>query len=233
MHHYRFHLILPKASPYTLTVEYLPSELNKEADFQSRHVEDRSDWKLNPSVFRSICEILGTPSIDLFASRVSFQLMPYMSLKHDHLCLAVDAFQQDWSDHSPYAFPPFNLVGRVLVKAKKHKIDMVLIASVWVSQPWYPKLLSMLAAEPILLEMKTSILKSPREEIHPLVHNQTLQLAAWPISGQKEKVRSFQQELTSLSQLAEARALELITTQPGRNFVAGVVKSKLIQFIAL
>ena len=75
----------------------------------------------------------------------------------------------------------------------------------------------MLAAEPILLEMKPSILINPRDEIHPLVNNQTLQLAAWPISGQQEKVRSFQQELTSLSQLAEARALHTVPRR-GKNY---------------
>ena len=38
----------------TLTVEYLPSKLNVDADYQSRHVQDRSDWKLKPSVFHQI-----------------------------------------------------------------------------------------------------------------------------------------------------------------------------------
>ena len=89
----------------TLTAEYLPSKLNYIADHQSRNVKDWSEWKLCPKTFKNICHKLGTPEIDLFASRTSHQLTSYMSLKADPNCRAVDALQQNWSRIFPYAFP--------------------------------------------------------------------------------------------------------------------------------
>ena len=60
----------------TITVEYLPSALNKEANFQSR-------TKLDPKVFQKICRKLEVPDIDLFAFRISHQLPTYISWKLD------------------------------------------------------------------------------------------------------------------------------------------------------
>ena len=72
------------------------------------------------------------------------QLPQYMSFKPDPQCKAVDAFQENWSHLFGYAFPPFNMVGRTLKKALKHKNLLLVVAPVWVSQPWYPILLEML-----------------------------------------------------------------------------------------
>ena len=96
-----------------LTAEYLPTDLNTEADYESRNVQDWTEWKLCQAVFQKVCLRFGHPDIDLFASRVSHQIPTYMSLKLDPTCLAVDAMQQDWTHYYPYAFPPFNLIGRV------------------------------------------------------------------------------------------------------------------------
>jgi len=63
----------------TLTAEYIPSALNKEADFQSRNAKDWSDWKLNPRVFQKIQNVWGYQEIDLFASRTAHQLDKYYS----------------------------------------------------------------------------------------------------------------------------------------------------------
>ena len=61
----------------TLTVEYIPSRLNKSPDWESRDMQDSSKWKLKPTVFRKVCNILGKPQIDLFTSRVTHQLPRY------------------------------------------------------------------------------------------------------------------------------------------------------------
>ena len=55
----------------TLTLEYIPTKLNVDADFQSRNVLDGSKWKLHPAVFCGICQVMGQPEIDLFESRTS------------------------------------------------------------------------------------------------------------------------------------------------------------------
>ena len=98
----------------TVTAEWIPSHLNTIADWESRNVKDSAEWKLCPRVFRLICQNLGTPDLDLFASRTSHQLGNYFSWKVDPNCLAVDAFRQDWCPFGlPYAFPPFCLITRV------------------------------------------------------------------------------------------------------------------------
>ena len=66
-----------------ITVEYLPKVLNQEADFQSRSKKDSSESKLRPHIFQAPSNIRGTPDMDLFASRVSHQLLCYSSWKLD------------------------------------------------------------------------------------------------------------------------------------------------------
>ena len=217
----------------TLTAEYIPTKLNVAADFQSRNVEDSSEWKLHPEVFRGLCQVMGRPQVDLFASRTSHQLNPYMSLKADPNCQAVDALQQNWAHLFPYAFPPFNLIGKVLKKVQDQRINMILIAPLWVSQPWYPLLLEMAIQEPILIQWGEDVLLNPKGASHPLVLNGSLQLTAWLVSGQRQRVQNFQRRLKPLSPALGQQERDIITTHPGRNFVAGVIGEKLIQFRAL
>ena len=80
----------------TITIEYLPGVLNQEADFQSRSMKDSSEWKLKLQIFRALCNLRGTPDIDLFASRVSHQLLCYISWKLDPFSKGRDAFQRSY-----------------------------------------------------------------------------------------------------------------------------------------
>ena len=59
----------------TVTAEYLPSALNKHVDKESRRKANSSKWKLAPSLFQRLCVKKGKSLTDLFASRVSHQLM--------------------------------------------------------------------------------------------------------------------------------------------------------------
>ena len=73
----------------TITTEYLPVNLNKETDFQSRVVRDSSEWKWDYKVFQTICWRCELSDIDLFASRISHQVPTYMSWK-------LDPFSKEW-----------------------------------------------------------------------------------------------------------------------------------------
>ena len=48
-----------------VTVQYLLSSLNIQADWQSRNHKGSSDWKLNPKIFSQIVKIRGISQIDL------------------------------------------------------------------------------------------------------------------------------------------------------------------------
>ena len=183
-----------------LTAEHLPSHLNVEADYESRHVSDSSEWKLNRSVFRQVCSHLGSPEIDLFASRVSKQLPKYMSWKADPFSLGRDAFQTCWGQGLNYAFPPFCLIGRILAKVQREQASLILITPAWQSQNWFPKLLEMSVKHPILLPRLPNLLTDPKGQTHLLVANTSLRLVAWVVSGKNCLQKAFQSKLPTLSQ---------------------------------
>ena len=58
---------------------------------------------------------------------------------------ATDAFLQEWRGEKAFANPPWNLVGCVLMKVDEQVAVLVLVSPLWPSQPWYPKMLSLLA----------------------------------------------------------------------------------------
>ena len=97
--------------------------------------------------------------------RTTLRTYPYMSLKPDPNCIAVDAFDQKWNHLFPYAFPPFNLIGRVLRKALEEKVTMIVITPIWMTQPWYPMILDMAIDHPTLLPMGKNLLRDARENL--------------------------------------------------------------------
>ena len=210
----------------TITAEYLPGILNRLADWESRNTRDPSEWKLCPKIFQRLCHIIGTPWIDLFASLLSHQVKRYFAWKPDPYCLAVDALQQPWpGQRLLYAFPPFVLINRILMKIRQERIDrIILIAPGWQAQT----LISMSCQEPILLPVVKNLLRSPLGQNHPLVLNQSLRLAAWIISGRTYKKRAFQNRLQSLSYHPKDQVQIQITNRPGRSGLAGVINNKLI-----
>ena len=216
-----------------ITAEYLPGVLNTQADIAYRHFHDSSKWLLSPQVFQQICQVWGRPDMDLFASRLFHQVPAYMAWRPDPYSQATDALQQKWSHLSPYAFPPFSLVGRVVAKVRAEKVCMVLITPAWQTQPWYGQLLQMSVQTPILLPLVSNLLVDPQGAIPPLVKNGSLKLVAWNISGRIWQTREYQKGLQDLSQMPEDRVHSLITNRPGESGLAGVVNNKLIPLNAL
>ena len=144
-----------------ITSTHLPGKINTVADKESRSVHDNMEWKLHPELFKTVCAKWGTPDIDLFASRLNCQLVPYCSWKPDPGAKAVDAMSIDWSIYFFYAFPPFNMMGRVLRKVEEEQAEGVIIFPAWPTQTWYPKLLSMCINEPLVLYRKNATLSHP------------------------------------------------------------------------
>ena len=80
----------------SLIAEHLPGVQNTIADEESRMMKDRTDWKLNPEVFRQINRRLGPQTVDLFASRLTTQLPRFFSWRPDPEAEALNAFSQQW-----------------------------------------------------------------------------------------------------------------------------------------
>ena len=162
------------------TAEYLPSVMNTVADKESRKKPDSSEWLLHPKVFQAVSQLLGSPPIYLFASRLCHQLPQYIAWHPDPYSQGTDAMIQNWNIGLPYAFPPFSMISRVLLKIKHECVPLlILTAPVWSTQPWYQELLNLSVREPVLLPQGQEILKSPQNIVHPLMLENSLTLAAW------------------------------------------------------
>ena len=178
-----------------LTVTHIPGVENVEADKESRNFDDKTEWKLSPLAFEALTNILGTPTIDLFASRLNCQLDRYISWRPDPGAAFIDAFTCDWSAELNYIFPPFSLIGRALKKLKKDKGQAVFVVPYWPTQPWFALVLQMLTQRPLLLPKNKNLLSLPfaPNKAHPLAKN--LILMACRLSGNTLETKNFQQEL--------------------------------------
>ena len=86
------------------TAVHLPGIDNITADRESRLVCDETEWMLNKTIFQKIINLGIGPSIDLFASRLNFQLEKFESWKADPLASHIDAFTLCWTDLNFDAF---------------------------------------------------------------------------------------------------------------------------------
>ena len=171
-----------------LVISHIPGILNTESDWASRTLSERTEWMLNPPLFRHICKHFGVhPSIDLFASRLNNQLPHYYSFGPDPYSSWVDAFTIKWDKNTCYyLFPPFNLIHRALAKINHDKTPQVLaVLPDWPNQPWYPMTSKMChgSTPPFYLPLSSSTLTLPwnYSTSHPNLNN--LKLRSLVLSG--------------------------------------------------
>ena len=88
-----------------ITAEILPSVLNTVADRESRKKTDSSEWLLHPKVFQAVSQLLGSPTIDLFAFCLCHQLPQYIAWHPDPYSQGTDAMIQNWNIGLPFHFP--------------------------------------------------------------------------------------------------------------------------------
>lgn len=162
-----------------LFASYINTKENIEADYQSR--KHTIEWELSDVAFQTIITEFGEPDIDLFASRTNSKCQHFMSWRKDPDAIAVDAFTVKWSKYFFYAFPPFNLVLRVIQKIKIDKASGILVVPYWKTQPWFPLFTDLLQSPPIIFQPSKELLSSHFRDHHPLY--QTLTLAAGLLSA--------------------------------------------------
>ena len=92
---------------------------------------------LNREVFQLVQKIFGKCDIDLFASTDNHQLSKYVAYLPDKYSEAVDAFSISWTNLKTYIFCPFG----VLCKIERDNAEAILVAPIWPTQTWFPKLL--------------------------------------------------------------------------------------------
>jgi len=137
--------------------------MNQVADTESRTVRNHCDWMLHPGLFVLIQEVVGPVEIDLFASRLTHQLLRYYSWRPDPEAEATEMFTQNWNQLRGYANPPWCLLLATLAKIQRGSARVMLVASLWKTQPWYPLLLQLLSRFPLLIPIQDDIVISPTQ----------------------------------------------------------------------
>ena len=153
---------------------HVPGRLNVLADRMSRSLVDRSDWRLDPQVFRRINHLWGPLEVDLFATRSSTQLETFFSWRPDPFAKATDALVQNWTSLRGFCNPPWALLGRCLQKVLEERATVVLITPLWPSQPWFPLALDLTIDHPRMLPDSPSLISPPPGSTIPLPPRQGL-----------------------------------------------------------
>jgi hypothetical protein len=106
------------------------------------------EWELHPQNFQEICEYFGNPEIDLFASRLNHKVPKYISCRPKCLCSV------NWSKMYFYAFPPFNMIGKVLQKIELEHCTGIVMVPKWTTQTWWPKFMQLCNGNYIVLSRR-------------------------------------------------------------------------------
>ena len=158
---------------------------------------------LNKSVFKLLIDKFRIqPKLDLFASRLNYQILPFVSYKPDPEAMHVDAFTLDWSSYETlYAFPPFSIINRMLSKIRQDKCEALIIVPNWPNQVWYSVLMKMLIEVPIIISCRKhqQLLICPHnpEMKHPLLPK--MKLLACLVSGNLSRSKTFRRRLLQSS----------------------------------
>ena len=216
-----------------ITAEYLLGHMNVILNWESRNLQDKSKWKLLPTVFRDIFQKCGTPATDLFPSRTSHQIPAYFVWKPDSTSKATGAPQQRWVNIYFHTFPRFRLIEWVLQKLRKKNVTAILISHHGKLDAWYSMLLYMPVRKPLLIPQTRKLLTDPFGKIYPLIQNQTLTLAAWKVSGKVWQYKAFQRGYPDLSQVFKEQTQFLLMNRPGVSGLACILKGKSIHFDVL
>jgi len=121
------------------------------ADALSR-LDDVTDCCLCPRLFGQLWDKWGPLTVDMFATFASVQrapggaALPYWGLWADAHTVGVDALTARWDESGElcYAFPPVNLVGKVVrLLVAQPRAAAVLVVPQWPAQWWWPVLMGM------------------------------------------------------------------------------------------
>ena len=219
-----------EANTVKLRARFLPGRANVLADQLSRRGQViGSEWSLHPEAVRQVFSRLGTPTLDLFATKLNKKLPLYCSLVPDPMAAMEDAFMHPWDHLEVYAYPPFALIRRVINRLRSaSNCKMILVAPLWPHQEWFPDLLTLLVAQPLVLPQWPRLLKQPLcSTFHPGVPG--LNLHAWPLSSVSSEQRGFREELRQKSPTPSGDPRLGSTRGSGRSSVVGVVEGIYIR----
>lgn len=211
-----------------VSATHIPGVEN-EADFESRNHNDNTEWMLDKGTFQQIIKIWDSPELDMFASRLNKQMNRFVSWKPDPEAEFVNAFAMTWSDRYFYAFPPFSIIPRLMVKLREEQSECLLVCPIWLTQTWFVTVMEHLIEDPYILVVHDKLLTLPGTgRIHPLSNNLVLMVCR--LSGKFSKVKTYQNGLQKSSWAHGDMEPRNSTQCILRNGLTTVVKGRLIVF---
>lgn len=124
-----------------LKVNWVPREMNTEADRLSKYV-DIDDWQITNPFFKDLDEKWGPHTIDRFASFENSKLHRFNSKFYSPNTEGVDAFSCSWENENNLFVPPVKLIPRVLKKIFNVPTVGTLVIPLWKSQCFWSMLKS-------------------------------------------------------------------------------------------
>ncbi|CAG2225767.1 unnamed protein product [Mytilus edulis] len=206
-----------------LVVRHIAGHLNILADTLSRSLAPvNTEWELLQVVFKAVTLHWGSPQIDLFATSLNHKLLTFVSPVPDPKSFAVDAMSLSWKGMFGYAFPPFRFLSPVLQKIAGENCKIIVIAPAWPKQSWFPDLLRLSCACPLVLPLRPDLLSQIKGKV--LYQNpEKLHLHAWLLSGLASEREVFLKEQPSISQSLSETPLALSMMQNGQSSQIGVL----------
>ena len=231
-------LLMCENKDLRLTMTYLGTKDNIEADYQSRNFKNPdTEWSLRQDIFETLCSILQiSPEIDMFAERLNAKLPDYCAWELDPHAKFFDAFTVEWEQFNAiYCFPCFSIIHQVLTKFQNttRELLMLMIVPAWHTQSWYTRVLNLMVKQPIVVKVKSETLKlehNPAQQ-HPMVGR--LYLLVSVLSNNPIKSKAF---LSQWQRSCVKPDQDLLTnnippiSQGGKHIV---IKGKLIPIIQL
>ena len=170
----------------------LNQETRQDLAWWVRHHQGSAESQLNRTLFKRIQHLFRPSRTELFATRINAQLEQFVSWLPEPSAVATDAFALDWRNPDGYAFPPFSLLSRVINQVRRQRVPtLVLETPLWRGATWFPQLLGVAVAPPVLLPQWPDLLLDQLGQSHPLVERRQLVLAVWLIYGQPTRQRNF------------------------------------------
>jgi len=111
--------------------------------------------------------------------------------------------------------------------------ETIIIVPVWATQPWYPKLMSLLIDTPRLLSVKRGTLYLPSKPSQPHPMEDKLKLIACTLSGNPVGNKAFLQKLQRLSSSRGEKEHLNSTNSTTKYGLTSVIENRLVQFVPL
>ena len=211
---------------------HIPGKLNIRADELSRQKKkcnEDMEWTIQPSIYDIISHKMGSSDIDLFASIKNRKHFRYVSYMPEKDAIAINAFSISWKYKLHYAFPPFSVIGRTIQKMCEEQAELILVAPLFPSQPWFPQMLNQISGQSFVLPKTNKVLYLPgTTKQHRLT---TMRMGAFRLSGNASQVQEYQSRLQTSSCSRGDRQLQSNMGLITKDGCAFVIRNELINLI--